>query len=60
VPEYHDSRRGGPCSALCFWRHSRHDIAARVSSAGFQTRLVELRFPAALREATFVVYAVKA
>jgi SAM-dependent methyltransferase len=59
TPEYHHSRHGGPRSALCFWRHSYHDIAERVSSVGFQARLVEIRFPATLREATFVVYAVK-
>jgi SAM-dependent methyltransferase len=59
VPEYHDSRLGGPGSALCFWRHSFHDIASRVAQAGFAARLVEIRFPESLKESTFVVYAVK-
>jgi SAM-dependent methyltransferase len=58
-PEYHDSRRDGPESALCYWRHSFQDIAERVSSAGFRARLVEIRFPASLKESTFVVYALK-
>ena len=58
-PEYHDSRRRGPKSALCFWRHSFHDIAARVAGAGFNARLKEIRFPESLKESTFVVYAVK-
>jgi SAM-dependent methyltransferase len=59
APEYHDSRHGGIGSALCYWRHSFHDIAARVASVGFNARLVEIRFPAALKQATFVVYALK-
>ncbi len=58
-PEYHDSRRRGPRSELCYWRHSLHDIADRVASAGFKCRLVEIRFPPSLKESTFVVYAVK-
>jgi SAM-dependent methyltransferase len=58
-PEYHDSRREGPGAALCFWRHSLHDIIGRVERAGFTAKLVEFRFQAALKEATFVVYAVK-
>jgi SAM-dependent methyltransferase len=58
-PEYHDSRIAGPGSVLCFWRHSLHDIVPRVSQTGFVTRLVEIRFPASLKESTFVVYAVK-
>jgi hypothetical protein len=58
-PEYHDSRRGGPGSALCYWRHSVHDICARVASVGFDARLVEIRIPASCKEATFVLYAVK-
>ena len=59
TPEYHDSRLAGPGSALCFWRHSLHDIVARVSDAGFDTRLVETRFPRTLADSSFVVYAVK-
>jgi SAM-dependent methyltransferase len=58
-PEYHDSRRDGPKSALCFWRHSFHDIVERVASAGFAAKLVEIRFPASLKESTFVIYALK-
>ena len=41
-PEYHDSRRGGPRSALTFWHHSLADICQRVSRAGFQARLEEV------------------
>lgn len=59
APEYHDSRRGGPNSALCFWRHSFNDIVQRVSSVGFSTSLVEIRFPPQLSESTFVIYAHK-
>ena len=57
--EFHDSRRDGPGSALCFWRHSFNDIAARVAEAGFVTRLIAVRLPPALKEATYVVYARK-
>jgi SAM-dependent methyltransferase len=34
-PEYHDSRLGGPGSALCFWHHSLRDMAQRVGQVGF-------------------------
>lgn len=58
-PEYHDSRRGGPGSALCFWRHSFHDIAARVGSTDFAVELVPVA-PARTRiEPSYVVYARK-
>jgi SAM-dependent methyltransferase len=44
IPEYHDSRIGGPGSAPVFWRFSRNDIAARVQSAGFSSvELVPVR-----------------
>jgi hypothetical protein len=58
-PEFHDSRYGGPNSELCYWRHSFHDIAERVSIAGFTTKLVEIRIPACLQEPTYVIYACK-
>lgn len=60
-PEYHDSRRGGPGSALCFWRHSFHDIIERVDSVGFASKLVHVhvRLPADARDPTLVVYALK-
>lgn len=58
-PEYHSSRIGGPDSVLCYWRHSCNDIAERVSSAGFHTTVKEIRFPAILKESTFVIYALK-
>ncbi|HWK55201.1 MAG TPA: class I SAM-dependent methyltransferase [Hyphomicrobiales bacterium] len=58
-PEYHDSRRGGPGSALCFWRHSFHDIIARVASVGFSAKLIDVRLPATSPEPTLVVYARK-
>jgi SAM-dependent methyltransferase len=59
-PEYHDSRLGGPRSALCFWHHSIHDISERVSGAGFsRVDLVEVTVCKAQRSPEVVVYAVK-
>jgi SAM-dependent methyltransferase len=60
-PEYHDSRLGGPGSALCFWHHSVHDIAERVQQVGFsEARLVKVTLCKAQRTPELVVYAVKA
>jgi len=59
TPEYHDSRLGGPGSALCFWRHSFHDISARVARLGFNTRLEEVRLPRSAAASTYVIYAEK-
>lgn len=58
-PEYHDSRRGGPGSALCYWRHSFNDIVERVGSVGLAAKLVHVRLPANARDPTLVVYALK-
>ena len=58
-PEYHDSRRGGPNSALCFWRHSYFDIIDRVSKVGFQSELIEIRIPESLKNPSYVIYAKK-
>jgi len=55
-PEYHDSRLGGPKSALAFWRHSIHDLSQRVASVGFTAELLDV--PIANR-VTKVLYAVK-
>jgi len=32
----------GPNSVLTYWRHSIHDICARVDSVGFTTRIEKL------------------
>jgi SAM-dependent methyltransferase len=58
-PEYHDSRLGGPKSALTFWRHSKNDICSRVSSAGFNTKLEEVFLTPNQRFPSLVVYAKK-
>lgn len=57
-PEYHDSRLGGPKSALTFWRHSINNICKRVSSVGFHAELMDATiFPAQITP-TQVIYAV--
>ncbi|MBM2886678.1 methyltransferase domain-containing protein [Chromobacterium phragmitis] len=59
-PEYHDSRLGGPESALTFWRHSFHDICERVKAAGFSNvRLVDVTIAPSQGLSTKVVYAIK-
>ena len=58
APEFHDSRLQGPRSAPCFWRHSFHDVAARVATADFTVELVEVRITSIA--STWVVYALKA
>lgn len=59
-PEYHDSRLGGPGSALCFWHHSLRDIAERVRSAGFShVELVPISVCKVQREGEMVIYALK-
>jgi SAM-dependent methyltransferase len=59
-PEYHDSRFGGPKSALTFWRHSFHDICDRLRAAGWEdVRLMDVLIAPSQRVATKVVYAVK-
>ncbi|AUN95997.1 hypothetical protein C0099_14245 [Pseudazoarcus pumilus] len=57
--EYHDSRASGPKSVLTFWRHSVHDIAARVAAAGFDVALREVRVATSQRHPAFVVYAMR-
>lgn len=57
--EYHDSRLGGPQSALTYWRHSIHDLADRVASVGFLASLVEVKIAPSQRNSTHVVYAIK-
>jgi SAM-dependent methyltransferase len=60
TPEYHDSRFGGPGSAPVFWRHSIHDIAARVQSAGFKSvQIVPVKVLNPQRLAQPAVYAIK-
>ena len=58
-PEYHDSRIAGPKSALTFWHHSQNDISNRVSSAGFNTILVDIFIAPSQKIPQKVVYAVK-
>ncbi len=59
-PEYHDSRLGGPRSALAFWRHSRHDICDRLRVARFTTvELVEVTVAPSQGSPTSVVRAIK-
>jgi SAM-dependent methyltransferase len=58
--EYHDSRLGGPKSALTFWRHSSNDICTRVKAAGFTSvKLVQVNIAKSQGYPTKVVYAVK-
>jgi len=58
TPEYHDSRLGGPHSAPVFWHHSRHDIAERVKSAGFESvQLVEVMLAKVQGSPELVIYA---
>ena len=57
-PEYHDSRLGGPGSALCFWHHSLRDIERRVSQVGFASVTLEpVMLVGAQAAAEWVVYA---
>lgn len=59
-PEYHDSRLGGPRSALVFWRHSCHDICDRLKGAGFNAvELVDVTIAPSQGLPTRVVHAVK-
>ncbi len=58
-PEYHDSRAGGPASALTFWHHSRTDICDRIANAGFVVRLVDIKLAPSQKQASPVIYAVK-
>lgn len=59
-PEYHDSRLGGPRSALTFWRHSANDICERVKSGGFSNvKLVDVTITQSQGLPTKVVYAIK-
>lgn len=59
-PEYHDSRLAGPQSAPVFWRHSIHDIVARVRNAGFAgVELVGVRILRGQRVPQPIVYATK-
>jgi len=58
--EFHDSRFGGPKSALTFWRHSHHDICDRVRAAGFnRVELVDVVLAPSQGLPTKVVYATK-
>ena len=58
-PEYHDSRLAGPNSVLTYWHHSRYDILERVSSVGFDTKLVDVLIAPSQKKPCTVVYAVK-
>jgi SAM-dependent methyltransferase len=59
-PEYHDSRIGGPKSALTFWRHSVNDICSRVKEVGFSNvSLVDVVIAPSQGLPSKVVYAVK-
>ena len=58
-PEYHDSRSSGPKSALTFWHHSVHDIADRVSRAGFSVNLIDVMISSSQKTPAKVIYAVK-
>jgi SAM-dependent methyltransferase len=59
-PEYHDSRLGGPKSALTFWRHSFNDICARVKSVGFSdVNIVDVMIAPSQGLPTKILYAVK-
>jgi len=58
-PEFHDSRTGGPKSALTFWHHSIHDICERVSRVGFDVNLVDITIVPSQKLPTKVIYAVK-
>jgi SAM-dependent methyltransferase len=58
-PEYHDSRAGGPKSVLTFWHHSIHDIATRVSRAGFKVNLIDVMISSSQKVPAKVIYAVK-
>jgi SAM-dependent methyltransferase len=58
-PEFHDSRLGGPKSALTFWRHSVHDLALRVASVGFHAELIDVQIARNREAETKVIYAIK-
>ncbi len=58
-PEYHDSRSGGPKSALTFWHHSIHDICERVAQAGFNVSIIDIAIAPSQKIPAKVVYAVK-
>lgn len=59
-PEYHDSRLAGPGSAPVFWRHSLHDVAARVAAAGFASaEVVQVQILERQPIPQPIVYAVK-
>jgi SAM-dependent methyltransferase len=59
TPEYHDSRLGGPNTALVFWHHSINDICQRVERAGFKARLEDVTVTPAQLVPQKVIYAVK-
>ena len=59
TPEYHDSRLGGPNTALVFWHHSINDICERVERAGFKTTLADVMITRAQLVPQKVIYAVK-
>jgi SAM-dependent methyltransferase len=58
-PQYHDSRRGGPRSALVFWHHSVNDICSRIARAGFEATLVNVVITPVQQVPQRVIYAVK-
>lgn len=60
VPEYHDSRLGGPKSALAFWRHSYNDISDRLKTAGFdEVQVLDVKFTHSNAAPTKVIFAKK-
>lgn len=58
-PEYHDSRAGGPQSALTFRHHSIHDISDRVGQAGFDVKLIDITISPSQKVPAKVIYAIK-
>jgi len=58
-PEYHDSRTGGPRSALTYRRYSQMDVADGVSKVGFEVHLVDVTVAASQGFPVKVVYGVK-
>ena len=60
IPEYHDSRLGGPLSAPVFHYYSINDICQRVKSVGFsKVILSEIEIVRIQDKPQIVVYAVK-
>ena len=58
-PEYHGSRVSGPNSVLTFWRHSIHDICARIARCGFSARLVEYKTGSRHIDSAWIIYATR-